>query len=145
MSNIQSKNIWSFLLMRWIARVISIPWAYWTLSIVWFVAGNGYEEGMSLGLYITIVFIAFLLTLGAAILAGVWGMEKFGGAVLLAVGTLILLWLMGSSYVRPTLVDFFNPVKLPFNFLLVLPPLLAGYLYLVSNRVFEMPGTNDKL
>jgi hypothetical protein len=91
MSNVNSKDTSQVLSMRWVARLISIPWAYWALFIAWFVAGNGYEEGMSLGLYIIIVFIAFLLTVGAAILAGVWGIEMFGGSVLLADCVLIFI------------------------------------------------------
>ena len=135
MSNIRSKNEWQVILMRWVARLTSIPWAYWALAIAWFVAGNGYEEGMSLGLYIIIVFIAFLLTMGAAIIAGVWRKEALGGAILLADGVLVVLCFMGSPHIRPTLVDFFTPWKLPFNFVTVLPPLLAGSLFLASNRI----------
>jgi len=140
MSNIRSKNKWSVILMRWVARLISIPWAYWALAIAWFVAGNGYEEGMSLALYMIIVFTAFLLTVGAAIIAGVWGMEALGGSVLLADGVLIVLCFIGSPHIRPNLVDFFTPWKLPFNFVTVLPPLLAGSLFLASNRISKKSG-----
>jgi len=140
MSNISSKNKWSVILMRWVARLVSIPWAYWALAIAWFVAGNGYEEGMSLALYMIIVFIAFLPTVGAAIIAGVWGKEALGGTVLLADGVLILFCFMGSPYLRPSLVDFFNPSKLPFNFIAVLPPLLAGSLFLVCHGRSKTSG-----
>jgi hypothetical protein len=140
MSDISSKNRSSAILMRWVARIVSIPWGYWALAIAWFVAGNGYEEGMSLGLYIIIVFIAFLLTVGAAIIAGVWGKEILGGTILLIDGGLILLCFMGSPHIRPTLVDFFTPWKLPFNFVTVLPPLVGGSLFLVANRVSKKPG-----
>jgi hypothetical protein len=124
MSNINSKDTSDVTLMRWIARFISIPWAYWALAIAWFVAGNGYEEGMSLGLYVIIVFIVFLLTLGAVILAGVWGMELFGGTVLLADCLLIFVCYAVSP-------------RLPGGLLvtLLLPPLLAGSLFLASNRI----------
>jgi len=134
MSNISSKNKRSVILMRWVARLISIPWAYGALGIVWFIAGNGYEEGMPLALYILIVFIASLPTVGAAIIAGVWGKEALGGTVLLADGVLILLCFMGSPYISSSLVDFFTPSKLPFNFVPVLPPLLAGSLFLVCHQ-----------
>ncbi|HEY44506.1 MAG TPA: hypothetical protein G4O11_11050 [Anaerolineae bacterium] len=134
MSNISSKNKWSVILMRWVARLVSIPWAYWALAIAWFVAGNGYEEGMSLALYMIIVFIAFLPTVGAAIIAGVWGKEALGGAVLLADGALIVLCFLASPHIRPSLVNFFTPSKLPFNFTMVLPPLLAGSLFLVCHQ-----------
>jgi hypothetical protein len=135
MSNISSKNKWSVILMRWIARLVSIPWSYWALAIIWFVAGNGYEEGMPLALYMIIVFIAFLMTVGAAIIAGVWQKEILGGTILLIEGVLLLLWFMATPQVRPSLVDFFNPVKLPFNFVVVLPPLLAGLLFIVCHRL----------
>jgi len=139
MSNISSKNKRSVILMRWVARLTSIPWAYWALAIAWFVAGNGYEEGMPLTLYIINVFIAFLLTLGAAILAGVWGKEILGGTILLIDGGLILLCFIGSPHISPSLVEFFTPSKLPFNFTMILPPLLAGSLFLASNRISKMP------
>lgn len=124
MSNINSKDKRQIMLMRWIARLISIPWAYCALGLVWFVAGYGYEEGMLLGLYIIIVFIAFLLTLGAAIIAGVWSMEFLGGKVLLADSLLIFIW-------------FAVTPQLPGGLLLVLilPPLLAGWLFLACRRL----------
>jgi hypothetical protein len=143
MSNISSKNKWSVILMRWVARLISIPWAYWALAIAWFVAGNGYEEGMSLALYMIIVFIAFLLTMGAAIIAGVWRKEALGGTVLLADGVLILLCFMGSPHLRPSLVEFFTPSALPFNFVTVLPPLLAGSLFLACHRGSRVGAATD--
>ena len=94
MSNISSEDRRAIIVMRWIARLVSIPWAYCALGLVWFVAGVASEEWMPLALNITIVFTAFWLTLGAAVLAGVWGMESFGGKVLLADGVLILLWVL---------------------------------------------------
>jgi len=124
MSNVNSKDTSQVMSMRWVARLISIPWAYWALFIAWFVAGNGYEEGMSLGLYIIIVFIAFLMTLGAAIIAGVWSMELLGGMVLLADSLLIFIWFA----VTPQLPGGLFLV-------LVLPPLLAGWLFIASNRL----------
>lgn len=142
MSNIRSKNDWSVILMRWVARLISIPWAYWALAIAWFVAGNGYEEGMSLGLYIIIVFIAFLLTLGAAILAGVWGLEALGGTVLLVDSVLIIVSFMASPHISPSLVDFFTPSKVPFNFTIILPPLLAGVFFIACQRISRLQKGN---
>ena len=41
MSNIRSRNKWSVILMRWIARLVAILWAYVTLAIVLFVAAVG--------------------------------------------------------------------------------------------------------
>jgi len=122
MSDISSEDKRPIIVMRWIARVISIPWAYAALGLVWFVAGVGLEEGMPLALNITIVFTAFLLTLGAAILAGVWGMEAFGGKVLLADGALILLWVL----VTPQLPGA--------ALILMVPPVLSGVLFLECQR-----------
>jgi hypothetical protein len=108
--------------LRWVARFVSIPWALCALAIVWFVAGTGHEEGMPLALYVLIVFIAFLLTVGAAIMAGVWGKEALGGKVLLVDGGLILL----CSIVAPQLPGLFTA--------LFVPPLLAGVLFLECDR-----------
>jgi hypothetical protein len=135
MSNIRFKDKWSVMLMRWVARLVSIPWAYFALAVAWFIAGNGYEEGMPLALYMIIVFIAFLLTMGAAIIAGVWGKESLGGAVLLADGVLIVICFIGSPHISPSLADFLTPSKLPFNFVPVLPPLLGGLLFIVCHRL----------
>ena len=139
MSNVDSKDTSGVTWMRWVARIISILWAYFALGIIWFIAGVGLEEGMPLALNIIIVFTAFLLTLGAAIIAGVWGMEALGGPVLLADGVLIVLCFIGSPHIRPSLVEFLTPSKLPFNFTMVLPPLLAGSLFLASNRISKKP------
>lgn len=143
MSDISSKYKWQVCLMRWVARIISIPWAYFALFIVWFVAGNGYEEGMSLGLYITVVFVAFLLTLGATIIAGVWEKEALGGTVLLVDCALIIICFMASPHIRPSLVDFFTPSKLPFNFIPLLPPLLAGVLFLTCHWASRRHKDNE--
>jgi len=134
MSNISSEDKRQFVLMRWIARFISIPWAYWALAIAWFVAGNGYEEGMSLGLYIIIVFIAFLLTLGVAILAGVWGMEMLGGTVLLADCVLIFVCFIVSPRLPGVLLVT-----------LLLPPLLAGSLFCVCGRTSRSHVSNEQV
>jgi len=124
MSNINSKNKYQIILMRWIARLVSIPWAYCALGLVWFVAGVGLEEGMPLALNITIVFIAFLLTLGATIIAGVWSMEVFGGTVLLVDSLLIFIW-FGVTPQLPGVLFF----------ILISPPLLAGLLFIASSRL----------
>jgi hypothetical protein len=140
MSNVSSKNKWQVILMRWVARLVSIPWAYFALGVVWFIAGSAnYEEGMSVVLYIIIVTIAFLLTMVAAILAGVWGLELLGGTVLLADSALIIICFIVSPHLRPTLVEFFTPSALPFNFVPVLPPLVAGALFIECHRISKKP------
>ena len=129
MSNISSEDRRAIIVMRWIARLVSIPWAYCALGLVWFVAGVASEEWMPLALNITIVFTAFWLTLGAAVLAGVWGMESFGGKVLLADGVLILLWVL----VTP---------QLPGGaFILMIPPVLSGALFLECHRRKKAGGS----
>ena len=123
MSDISSLDRRQIIVMRWIARLISIPWAYAALGLAWFVAGVALEEWMPLALNIVIVFTAFLLTLGVAILAGVWGMEAFGGRVLLADCVLMIVCFMASPH---------SPWELfPIVFL---PPLLAGVLFLECHR-----------
>ncbi len=119
--------------MRWVARIVSIPWAYCALGLVWFVAGYGIEEGrlseLTAGI---IIFTAFLLTLGASILAAVWGKEVFGGWALLADALLIFVWFV----VTPQLpgVAFL---------ILLFPPLLAGSLFLVCHRSARTPGNKQ--
>ena len=124
MSNISSENKKQIMLMRWTARLVSIPWAYCALGLAWFVAGNGYEEGMSLGLYITIVFIAFVLSVGATIIAAVWGMEVLGGTILLADFVLIMICFAVSPQLPAGLL-----------FILLLPPLSAGALFLACHSI----------
>jgi len=128
MSDISSKDKRPIVVMRWIARFVSIPWAYCALALVWFVAGVGLEEGMPLALNITIVFTAFLLTLGAAILAGVWGMEAFGGKVLLVDGGLILVWVLVTPQLPPAAL------------ILMVPPVLSGVLFLECHRGSKVGG-----
>lgn len=129
MSNISSEDRRAIIVMRWIARLVSIPWAYAALALAWFVAGVALEEWMPLALNIVIVFTAFLLTLGVAILAGVWGMEAFGGRVLLADCVLMIVCFMASPH---------SPWELfPIVFL---PPLLAGVLFLECHRRSKVGG-----
>jgi hypothetical protein len=109
--------------MRWIARLVSIPWAYAALAGAWFIAGVGLEEGKLSPMAVNIIVVlAFLLTLGAAILASVWGMELVGGAVLLADCVLMIVCFMASSHSPWELL----PILFP-------PPLLAGSLFLVCH------------
>jgi hypothetical protein len=136
MSNIRFTDARSVKLMRWVARLVSIPWAYCALGVAWFIAGSAhYEEGMSVVLYIIIVTIAFLMTMVAAILAGVWGLELLGGTVLLADSVLIIICFIAGPHIRPSLVEFFTPSALPFNFVPVLPPLVAGALFIACHRI----------
>lgn len=124
MSNINSEHKPQTILMRWIARLVSIPWAYCALGLVWFVAGYGIEEGRLSEITADIlIFTAFLLTLGAAIIAGVWGKEVLGGTVLLVDCLLIFVWFV----VAPQLPE-------EAFLILLLPPLSAGALFIAANR-----------
>jgi hypothetical protein len=144
MSNISSKDAWPVKLMRWVARFVSIPWAYWALAIAWFVAGTGYEEGgrtlAQLAVFIIVMIISPLMFMGAAIIAGVWGKEAFGGTVLLVDGVLIIVCIWVSSHINPSFVEFFTPSHLPFNFTMVLPPLVAGSLFIACHRISKTSG-----
>ena len=82
------------------------------------------EESKPLAFLIAIVVTAIVLTLGAAILAGVWKVETVGGTVLLIDCVLILIWCIAVPQFPPALL-------LP----LILPPLLAGWLFIASNRL----------
>lgn len=136
MSNNSTKDKWPIRSMRWVARFLSISWAYWTLLITWFCAGTGYVEGNTpLALYMAIVFAASVLLVGAAIIASVWKMEVLGGTVLLADCVVIIVCIIVSPHTNPTFVKFFTPSHLPFNFTLVLPPLLAGSLFITCHRI----------
>ncbi|MEE4239462.1 MAG: hypothetical protein V2I51_22305 [Anderseniella sp.] len=109
--------------LRWIARLVSIPWAYCALGLAWWVAAYGLEEGKLSPMAVRIIVcIVCLLTLGAAILAGVWLMESFGGKVLLADGALIFVWVL----VTPQLPDA--------AIILAMAPVLAGALFLECHR-----------
>lgn len=108
--------------MRWIARLIAIPWAYVTLVAVLFVAAVGIEESKPMAFLITIVVAAIVLGLGPAILAGVWRMEAVGGAVLAADCLLVLIWYIAVPQFPPALL-------VP----LMLPPLAAGCLFLACH------------
>ena len=131
MSNISSEDRRAMIVMRWTARLVAILWAYAALGLVWFVAGVGLEEGMPLALNIIIVFTAFLLTLGPAILAGVWGMEGLGGKALLAVGGIIFVWVLVTPQLGGPAV------------LLAIPPVLSGVLFLECHRRSSGGGGTD--
>jgi len=125
--------------MRWVARFLSIPWAFWALFVTWFVSVNLHGEGrFSSAVYITIMIIAALMFIGAAIIASVWGKEAFGGGVLLVDGALIIVCFIVA--IRPTIVEFLTPSEGPFNFVMVLPPLVAGSLFLACHRRSKTSG-----
>ncbi len=129
MSNISSKDAWPVKLMRWVARVLSILWAYWALFITLFVLGHGFR-GAALAIVMTIPLLMFM---GAAIIAGVWRKEAFGGVVLLVDGVLIFVCgTFGPHSPLPTDVSWDAVLAIS---TLILPPLVAGSLFLICHRI----------
>ena len=119
--------------MRWVARLLSIAWACWALFWTWFVSGSLYGEGrFSLAVFIIILIVAVLMFMGAAIIASVLGKEAFGGVVLLADGLLII----ASFVIVCFLVEKCAPLLVIIGafFTTVLPPLVAGSLFLACHR-----------
>jgi len=79
--------------------------------------------------------------MGAAIIASVWAKEAFAGGVLLLDGVLLITcFLVGVPHLHVTIGEFFTPSALPFNFVFVLPPLAAGFLFLVCHRLSKTSG-----
>ena len=131
MSNISSTDAWPVKLMRWVARFLSIPWAFLVLLFWLFGVGYGVDEGnLSIAVAIIMVIIVALMSLGAALIASVWGKEAIGGGLLIAAGVLLL---------GQTIYDLFiySLEELQLGWLevaLVLPPLVAGFLFLVCHQ-----------
>jgi hypothetical protein len=142
MSNIRSLDTWQLNLMRWVARILSIPWAIWALFITWFALSQPNDEGKFLPIAVltTILIIAALMYIGAAIIASVWGKEALGGRVLLVDGALILVWII--TFFFATRENMNNPAHIQLAvgaFLtMILPPLVAGYLFLICHRRSKM-------
>ncbi len=134
MSNISSKDAWPVKLMRWAARFLSIPWAFWALFWTLFVLGHGFQTAV----LAIVMIIPLLLFLGAAIIASVWGKEAFGGAVLLVDGVLIFVCgTFGPHSPLPTDVSWDAVFAIS---TLVLPPLVAGSLFLICHRISKTSG-----
>lgn len=127
-------------LMRWIARFLSIPWAFWALFWMWFILTNYLNERLfPLAVYLIIIVIVFLMFMGAAVIASVWGKEASGGGVLLLDGVLII----GFGTLAPHSPMLIERELWGTVFILsscVLPPLVAGYLFLVCHRRSKTSG-----
>jgi len=90
MSNIRSSKAWLVKMMRWVARLLSVPWAFVALFFTWFLAVNYRNEGFfGAAVSVIIVVVGLLMFMGAPIIASVWGKEALGGAVLLVDGVLV--------------------------------------------------------
>ena len=142
MSNISSTDTLPVKSMRWVARFLSLPWAFWALFWTWFVLAHFTGEGefFSKLVSIIIMIIVALMFIGAAIIASVWGKEAFGGGVLLVDGVLIIVCFLAAPHIEPSIVEFLTPSELPFNFVMVLPPLVAGSLFLACHRISKTSG-----
>ncbi len=123
--------------MRWIARILSILWSYWALFITLFITAHICPRNPSMwAILIPVLIIAFLMFVGAAIVASVWGKEVLGGRVLIADG--VVLFVLGITFM--IVAGGFDAVFSMdlydiFGFLtIVLPPLVAGALFLASHR-----------
>ncbi len=138
MSNISSSDAWSVKLMRWVARFLSVSWAYWALFWTWFVLASLTGEGhFSKVVFIIIMIIVALMFIGAAIIASVWGKEVFGGGMLLVDAVLIIASIVIFCLTVPGSGDSLHPLfwmtALVFV-TMVLPPLVAGSLFLACHR-----------
>jgi hypothetical protein len=131
MSNISSADARPVKLMRWVARFLSIPWAIFALLFSMFAFAYGIEERTySVAVYTIIIIIVALMSLGAAIIASVWGKEAIGGGMLISAGVLALGVFIYS-------LTQYSLVELQIGWLefaLILPPLVAGSLFLVCHR-----------
>ena len=100
-----------------------------------FVVAQPNDEGKSLPgvVLIIILCIVALMYIGAAIIAGVWGKEALGGGVLMADGALLFI---AVAYMTEGFKDFFHsePDIIMLVLTAFLPPLIAGYLFLVCHR-----------
>jgi hypothetical protein len=139
MSNSGSARTASVTLMRWVARFLSIAWAFWALFWTWFLAANYQREGyFGLAGSIIIMIIAALMFLGPAIITSVWRMEALGGGALLVDSVLVTLAGTLAPH-EPMLTHEFRSTALGF-LTMVLPPLAAGILFLVCHRRSRTSG-----
>jgi len=138
MSNISSTDAWPVKLMRWVARFLSIPWAFLVLLFMLFGVGYGVDEGdYSIAVAIIMVIIVALMSLGAALIASVWGKEAIGGGLLIAAGVLYLGQTIYDILTYPDIRD------LQLGWLevaMILPPLVAGSLFLACHRRSKTSG-----
>jgi len=142
MSDISSSDAWPVKSMRWVARFLSIPWAFWALFWTFFVLAHFLPSAV---LAIIMIIVA-LMFVGAAIIASVWGKEALGGRVLLADGVLILAFIILAAFLTGSPKDF---LRLPWLnalalFTMVLPPLVAGSLFLACHRRSKTSGERQE-
>lgn len=120
--------------LRWIARILSIAWAYWALFWSLFVAVQLCPNNPSMWtILIPVMVLTCVMYLGAAIVASVWGREKLGGRVLVANGVL----LFAQHIIFKMVVTGFSrhPADIIILLTITLPPLIAGTLFLKFHRI----------
>ena len=85
---------------------------------------------------IPVLIIAFVMYIGAAIVASVWGKEVLGGRVLIADGVVLFVLSITFQIVAGGSDAVFSVDRYDvFGFLtIVLPPLVAGSLFLACHR-----------
>ena len=142
MSNIRSIDKMPVQGMRWVARLVSIPWAYWATFWTGFVLGHPFAEADSdflLQVVFPIVMIPIaLMYFGAAIIASVWGKEAFGGALLFADGGLILAGIIVAAFLTGEPLKFLLILGTLGSITMVLPPWVAGYIFRACHRRSRM-------
>jgi uncharacterized protein YqgC (DUF456 family) len=95
------------------------------------------EEGTySVAVYTIIIIIVALMSLGAALIASVWGKEAIGGGMLIAAGALAL----GVFIYSLTQYSLAELQIGWLEFALILPPLVAGSLFLACHRRSKTSG-----
>jgi len=138
MSNTRSVDKRPVQKMRWVARFMSIPWAYWATFWTGFVLAHPFAEADSaflLKVVFPIVMIPVaLMYFGAAIIASVWGKEAFGGTLLLADGALILAGIIVAAFLTGEPVRFLLILGSLGSITMVLPAWVAGYLFRECHR-----------
>ena len=134
MSNISSKDTWPVKLMRWVARFLSVSWAFWALFWTLFVLAHSFQTAV----LAIVMIIPLLMFMGAAIVASVWGKEAFGGVVLLVDGVLIFVCGTFGPH-SPLLTDVSWDTVLAIS-TMVLAPLAAGSLFLICHRRSKTSG-----
>lgn len=132
--------------MRWVARLVSIPWGFCALFLACFAMADLWDAGNSLkiAVSVTALIVFALMTVGAAFIASVWGKETFGGWVLLADGVLTFAVIVTFVYVVGTPEEFVHSwtsgiFAIAF-FAMSFPPMLAGTLFLASAHATAHSG-----
>ena len=114
--------------MRSVAKSLALVWALW-----WIFFGVAYAVGEKFSKQALLVLLVFpLLFLGSAMLPRL--SERTGGTVLLVEGLIILVGYPWFTYGR---VPLFAIVVV--LFMLGLPPLISGFLFLAAGRPKPTP------